>query len=293
MTKTLEIDRVPMDVRLERGELVYFERCPFALPSGADLDYLLAWTLDGHSKSITLFPDTRVMGGQRGSTEEERARLEGLLAEFSREATAWIGRVLPRYHAAMRFGPLRFRVAEERGRDYDPRLSGKVLHVDANSDQPAHGDSFLRVFVNVNPDESREWRTSSSLGALLDVWGDEVRDPGEKRPPLAARLRQRYGSLFGLGLPAESPYDRLMMRLHFFGKTDPYLQERAPKTPWVFAPGSAWVVFSDLVSHAVVGGRYAIDQTYLVPDWAFRDRRRSTRAVIDRYWASRRAEPAA
>lgn len=286
-----EIDEEPLDRRLERGELVYFERCPFPLPQGADLDELLSWTLDGHSKSITLFPDTRVMGGQRASSEAERARLERLLAEFHRQATAWVAQVLPRYHAAMRPGPLRFRVAEERGRDFDPRLSGRVLHVDANSDMPALGESFLRVFVNLNPTESREWLTADSLGPLLDQWGDRVRDPGEHRPGLRERLAYRYRRATGKPLPADSPYDRLMMRLHFFGKTDPYLQQEARSRRWVFAPGSAWVVFSDLVSHAVVGGRYAIDQTYLVPDWAFRDRARSTRAIIDRYWSGRRATP--
>jgi hypothetical protein len=280
-----------IDQRLERGELVLFERCPFPLPEGEDLRYLQSWTLDGHAKAISLFPDSGVMGGQRASSEEDRARLKGLLGEFSREATRWLARTLPRYARAWRFGPLRFRVAEERGREFDPKLSGAFLHVDANSDMPAHGDSFLRLFVNLNPDESREWRTSSSLGALLDVWGDRVRDPREARPPLAERLRLRHGRSLGLELPKTSPYDELMMRLHFFGKTDEYLQHEAPKTHWVFPPRSAWLVYSDLVSHAVVGGRFAIDQTYLVPSWAFRDPERSTRAVIDRYWSGRRAEP--
>jgi hypothetical protein len=79
------------------------------------------------------------------------------------------------------------------------------------------------------------------------------------------------------------------MRLHFFGKTDAYLQQHAERKKWVFPPGSAWLVFSDLVSHAVVSGRYAIDQTYLTPAWAFRRRERSTKEIIERFWAGRTA----
>lgn len=288
---TMNADRAaePLDQRLERGELVYFERCPFPLPTGSDLEFLLSRQLDGHAKSITLFPATGLMGGQQPGTAEETARLKSVLGDFSREASAWLARALPRYHRAARLGPLRFRLVEERGRTIDPRISGALLHVDANSDQAAYGGSFLRIFVNINPTEQREWITSESLGPLLDQWGDEVREPGEIRPDWRTRLRLRFGGRFGVTLPETSTYDQLMMRLHFFGKTDRYLQERAPITRWIFPPGSAWVVFSDLVSHAVVGGQYAIDQTYLVPPHAFREPQRSTRAVIERYWARQRA----
>jgi hypothetical protein len=283
---------LPLDERLERGELVVFERCPFPLPAGEDLEFLLACELDGVSKSITLFPDTGLMGGHCPAPPAGEARLKQLLGDFSREATSWLAGVLPRYHAAMRFGPLRFRVAEERGRIIDPRLTGRLLHVDANSDMPASGDSFLRIFVNINPERDREWLTSLPLAALLDQWGDSVRVAGEGRASLRTRLHRRFGRALGWAQPADTSYDELMMRLHFYGKTDPYLQERAPRTRWVFPPGSAWVVFSDLVSHAVVGGQYAIDQTYLVPARAFRRPGRSTKAVIERFWAGRRA-PAA
>ncbi len=288
MTQTTT-SSLPLDERLERGELVVLDRCPFALPVGDDLRFLLSRELDGISKSITLFPASGLMGGNRPESRAEVARLKGLLAEFSREATAWLSRALPRYHAAMRLGPLRFRNVEEHGRNYDPRLTGALLHVDANSDQAALGDSFLRVFVNINPEQVREWVTSEQLPALLDRWGDRVREPGEGPPALPTRLRLRLGRALGFGLPAETSYDRLMMRLHFFGKTDPYLQELAPKTRWVFQPGSAWLVFSDIVSHAVVSGQYAIDQTYLTPAESFRDIERSARAAIERFWAGKSA----
>lgn len=283
---------LPLDERLERGELVVFERCPFPLPAGEDLEFLLACELDGVSKSITLFPDTGLMGGHLPAPPAVEARLKQLLGDFSRVATSWLAGALPRYHAAMRIGPMRFRVAEERGRVIDPRLTGRLLHVDANSDMPALGDSFLRIFVNINPERDREWLTSLPLAALLDQWGDSVRVAGEGRAPVLRRVRMGIGRALGRVQPPDTSYDELMMRLHFYGKTDPYLQMCAPQTHWIFPPGSAWVVFSDLVSHAVVGGQYAIDQTYLVPARAFRRPGRSTKAVIERFWAGRRSAAA-
>jgi hypothetical protein len=69
----------PLDRQLERGELVFFERCPFALPTGPDLEFLLTRQLDGHSKSITLFPATGLMGGQLPGAAEDSARLKRVL----------------------------------------------------------------------------------------------------------------------------------------------------------------------------------------------------------------------
>ncbi len=262
-----------LEERLERGELVVFERCPFALPAGDDLSFLLAQTVEG-AKSISYYPYEDRTQGHRVVNPEDEARLRRLLRKFHQAATAWLQGALPRYHAAARFGPLRFRTEEEEGRDCDPRYSGSVLHVDMSSDAPAHGESFLRIFVNVNPSRSREWITSEALPALLDHWGDRVRVAGERRPGLADRLKMRFGASLGLSSP----------RLHYFGKTDDFLQNRAPRQHWVFPPGSMWMVFSDIVSHAVVRGQYAIDQTYLIPAHAFRHRACSTQAIIDRFW---------
>ena len=274
-----------MEDRLERGELILYPKAPFRIPDGDDLRFLLTRTAQG-AKSISYFHELGRMTGHRPGLAGEDARLQGLLRGFTRSVADWLAQALPRYHSAMRFGPLRFRTEEEEGRtDVDPRYSGSVLHVDMSSDAPAHGESFLRVFVNINPDQPRRWITSDNLGQLLDRWGDRVRLPGEGKPEGPARRSFDPDD----EPPADSPYHQLMSRLHFHGKTDEYLQRQAPVHHWEFPPGSAWLVFSDIVSHAVQGGRYAIDQTFLIPAHGFRDENRSTKSVIERFWERKRA----
>jgi hypothetical protein len=273
-----------MQAHLEAGGLVYFPHCPVPLPSGVDLEFLRSQGVQG-AKSISYYPETAQLDGQRPAPAEETARLHALLATFNREAANWLGTVLPRYGATLRQGPLRFRTEEEAGRtDVDPRYSGSTLHVDMSSDAPARGESFLRLFVNLHPDQPRHWLTSDTLPQLLQRWRAQGDIPAGPAPGLAARLRLRHGHRLGLRPSTENPYHTLMSRLHFHGKTDPYLQEQATVTRWRFAPGSAWLVFSDLASHAVQGGRWAIDQTFFVPPWGFRDPACSTAAILERYW---------
>lgn len=288
-------DSIPEGVglpeRLERGELVVFAKCPFPLPVGDDREFLIAQTVADGVKSISWYPDEDRLHGHLRRRPGDGERVAGLLRSFNRAADDWLGRALPRFRAAARNGPLRFRTEEEEGRDYESRYSGSVLHVDMSGDAPAHGESFLRIFVNINPSQPREWITSDSLGELLDRWGDRIREAGEGPPGLRERIRLRLGRLLGFPPPADSPYHRLMSRAHFFGKTDDHLQSGAPRRKWVFPPSSAWLVFSDLVNHAVVRGRFAIDKTYIVAPTAFADRRRSTAAIIERFWAGRPAAP--
>src|SRR6185295_8174705 len=87
--------------RLERGELVLFERCPFPLPAGDDLEFLLTRTVS-EAKSITYLRDNSVLHGHLAAQSGDDARLTGLLRDFQRNATEWLARTLPRYHATAR-----------------------------------------------------------------------------------------------------------------------------------------------------------------------------------------------
>ena len=56
-----------------------------------------------------------------------------------------------------------------------------------------------------------------------------------------------------------------MLRFHHFLKENQGYQEReARKTTHSFPPGSTWMVFTDTVSHAVLRGQYALEQTFIV-----------------------------
>jgi 3-deoxy-D-manno-oct-2-ulosonic acid (Kdo) hydroxylase len=47
-------------------------------------------------------------------------------------------------------------------------------------------------------------------------------------------------------------------------KEDAVFQESCPKQRWEFPPCSTWIVFTDCVSHAVLEGQYALEQTFIV-----------------------------
>jgi hypothetical protein len=55
-----------------------------------------------------------------------------------------------------------------------------------------------------------------------------------------------------------------MLRLHHFLKTNDHFQESAPKRFWSFAPGVAWLAFTDALSHADLRGRFALEHSFFV-----------------------------
>jgi hypothetical protein len=53
-----------------------------------------------------------------------------------------------------------------------------------------------------------------------------------------------------------------MLRLHDLAKADAAFQREAPQARVDFAPGTTWVVFSDQVLHAAMGGQHMMEQTF-------------------------------
>ena len=88
--------------------------------------------------------------------------------------------------------------------------------------------------------------------------------PRLRRPwPGSARLLR----LLRVTKALRTPYDDVMLQLHDLAKADLDYQREAPQAAVDFAPGSTWVVFSDQVLHAVMGGQHMMEQTfYLHPD---------------------------
>ena len=78
-----------------------------------------------------------------------------------------------------------------------------------------------------------------------------------------------------------TPYDEFMMQLHNTMKEDANFQETTPKHRWEFPPNSSWMVFTDCVSHAVLSGQYALEQTLLIPQKALVEPQRSPLAVLE------------
>ncbi len=63
-----------------------------------------------------------------------------------------------------------------------------------------------------------------------------------------------------------SPYDRCMRKFHNYMKDTPEFQGRDAYYQEIrFRPFSAWMVFTDMLSHASISGQHAFVDTHLVP----------------------------
>ena len=259
---------VSLEERLERCEIVYFSEAPFAIPEGDDRQFLLEQQLAHRAhKNISFDPHTHKAAGFRKSSAAESERVRSLLESFSQNATAWLSKALPRYSAGWQLDRVSYRPAEEATRQLRLKARNDLLHVDSFPTRPTNGNRILRLFVNLNPTEVRKWVTSDPFGTLLAKYGHEVGLPGQSQTAWNQRihsLQEGFLRLFQPDRPVRSPYDAFMLKFHDYLKANSEFQKHGPKNYRDFPPGSAWIVFTDAVSHAVLRGRFALEHSYFV-----------------------------
>lgn len=250
---------------LERGEVIHYPVCPFPLPAGADLEFLLAQRLASRAhKNIGYDPRTGKVTAFRGGSAEHAERLKHIFAMFSTTTTLWLSRLLPRYAAGWRLDRVSYRPEEEATRQLRRTARNDLLHVDAFPSRPTNGARILRVFANINPREPRVWITGDPFARLLERYGREAGLPSADGASLFGRLREGVLGLFHPARRARSAYDAFMLRLHNFLKANDDFQQNAPRRHWYFQPGSAWLVITDTASHAVLSGRFALEHSYFL-----------------------------
>ena len=84
-----------------------------------------------------------------------------------------------------------------------------------------------------------------------------------------------------------SPYDEFMMRFHNYLKENAAFQQNCPKQHWEFPPGSSWMVYTDMVSHAVLSGQFALEQTLIISREVMVSPERSPYGVLSRLATAR------
>jgi hypothetical protein len=214
----------------------------------------------------------RVSGAS--ATGESAERLRGMLARFSDEAEAFVRRACPAYADRLRVGRTSFRPVEIAGRESSWRKDDTRLHVDSFPATPVQDQRILRVFANVNPDgRPRSWRVGEDFRGLAARFAPRLRAP---MPGTALLLHVLH-----LTKTRRSPYDALMLQLHDRMKEDTAYQSAAPQQPFDFPPGSAWIAFTDQVSHAAMSGQHQLEQTFLLPVRAMLDEGRSPLRILE------------
>lgn len=262
---------------LERAEVVYFERCPIELPSQADLEFLqsgLPGTLK--TKNISYHPESDSVPKFEATPEIEQ-RVQTILRTQGRRVAEFLSSTLPDFVPGWSLGTTSFRPIEEQGRDLKPRSSNELVHIDAGAYGATNGARIFRFFVNVHPTQPRIWGTKGSFQALMgkrdELW--EAARAGNTAVPLKrTALDNAYSGLVGaLGklyplarVIDSSPYDRSMRRIHNCMKENPRFRDDPSDYREIhFPPMSAWMVFTDAISHSVLKGQYAFVTTALVP----------------------------
>jgi hypothetical protein len=250
--------------RLERGEIITFAPCPFALPAGDDLNFLLQQRLKGSSKNISYNPVSHAVTGFAEESAEQAARLRDLMRTFSERVICWLAQELPRYACAWQPDRASLRPEEEATRQLRVTARNDLLHFDAFPSRPTCGQRILRLYVNINPSDERVWATADTFARVLEQYGTKVGLPGQHARGWIGRLRQGIVGLLQANAQERTEYDDFMLRLHHFLKRNEKFQVCAARRLWHFKPGTAWLLFADGISHAELRGRYALEHSFFI-----------------------------
>lgn len=263
--------------QLEAGSVLFFPQTPIAI-AAEDLDFLLDQQQvgSGYHKNIAYRPsEDRVTGfvSQEHATEE---RLRAVMRSYSRAVVEFLSRFLAPYQQRWKLDYASYRPQEEQGRDLKLTKRNDLMHTDAFPTRPTHGDRILRFFNNINPQRSREWITGGTFESLVRQFAGQRQLAERNQIPIPSDIDHRgvagvlaaAGKSLGLAtvMPAlaRSPYDEFMHRFHNWLKENSDYQQHAPKERHSFPPGSSWMCYTDMVSHAVLSGQYALEQTFIV-----------------------------
>jgi 3-deoxy-D-manno-oct-2-ulosonic acid (Kdo) hydroxylase len=266
---------------LESGHIVFLPRSPIEIPI-ADRELLLdrKQSSSAYHKNIAYRPlEDRVTGLDRTEAREGE-KLRAVLAEYSKRSVEFLRIFLAPYADRWQLEFASFRPIEEKGRSARLHARNDLLHFDSFPTRPTNGGRILRFFTNINPTESRVWLTSQTFEAFGPLMVKAGGLTSSLHNPLVRGMHSLARAV-RLRAAKRSPYDDLMHRCHNAMKEDANFQENTPKNRWEFPPNSSWMVFTDCVSHAVLSGQYALEQTLLIPLSALVEPERSPLRILE------------
>lgn len=258
---------------LESGAVLSFPDMPFVLRDDERRFLDPRWA-DGRAKNISVRWPSGALRGTAAETDD-RAALRAMIVRYADEAEALVHRLCPHYVGRTRRGNTSFRPARIEGRVTSWRQDDTRLHVDAFPSNPMRGVRLLRVFANVNPNgEPRRWRVGESFEDFARRYLPRIGRPLPGAHALLHSLR--------ITKARRTEYDHVMLRLHDLAKADADYQRNAPQQAVDFMPGTTWLVFSDQVLHAAMGGQHMFEQTFLLDVERQRHPERSPLGVLER-----------
>ena len=243
---------------VEDGLVLSFPQLPFELAE-SERRFLDPRWADGKAKNISVRWPGGELRGAAGDTAD-LAALKAMIVRYAEQSEAFALRLFPHYRGHLQRGNTSFRPVDVAGRETSWRKDDTRLHIDAFPSNPMQGTRLLRVFCNVNPNgEPRRWRVGEPFEALARRYLPSIPRPA----PGSAWLMETLH----ITKRRRTEYDHVMLQLHDRAKADAAFQSGSPQARVDFAPRTTWVVFSDQVLHAAMGGQHMMEQTfYLAPE---------------------------
>ena len=242
-----------VEALIEAGAVLSFAHLPFVL-TDAERQFLDPRWADGKAKNISVRWPSAEFRGAAGSARD-LAALKAMIVRYAEQSEAFALRLFPHYRGHLRRGNTSFRPVDVAGRETSWRQDDTRLHIDAFPSNPMQGTRLLRVFCNVNPNgKPREWRVGEPFEAHARRYLSVIRRPW----PGSTWLMEKTG----ITERRRTEYDHVMLQLHDRAKADADFQRNSPQARAAFAPGTTWVVFSDQVLHAAMGGQHMLEQTF-------------------------------
>ncbi|MCA0402899.1 MAG: Kdo hydroxylase family protein [Proteobacteria bacterium] len=243
---------------LESGRVVYFPNLSFEFNEVQTNALLRPDILDGKHKNISFDYQTQKLGGFKKEEPQLVAPLAELMQNYAEFARQLVDTTFPQYQSYLLWGRTSYRPAEIKGRPSSKRKDDTRLHVDSFPASPVNGKRILRVFCNVNPNNhARIWHLGEPFEVILERFAKQI--PAYNKT--LARLLKWTKTTKSL----RSAYDHYQLKLHDTMKLDDDYQTKVNKNRIDFPALSTWVVFTDEVSHAALGGQFLLEQTFYLP----------------------------
>jgi hypothetical protein len=241
---------------LEHGSILYLPNLAFPLSSEEHL-LLTSDKVDPKRKNISYDSTTDLLGGSLWEGEEGE-KLKEMLNRYARLSSRFLQHLFPHYLSHLSLARTSFRPVEISGRKSSPRKDDTRLHVDAFPSKPTQGKRILRLFTNVNLEgKARVWKVGEPFEQVVQQFACKVPPPLLGSATLLKLLR--------ITKERRTLYDHYMLHIHDRMKEDDHYQRTVSQEEISFPPGSSWIVFTDLVSHAALSGQCAFEQTCTLP----------------------------
>jgi hypothetical protein len=280
---------------LEAGGILYFPQTPVPIPPD-DLQFLLGQkqSSSGLHKNIAYKPSRDELSGvdRKAALPADVEKLHTIMRSYSAGVETFLINFLAPYQRRWRLDYASFRPLEEEGRDLPVRRRNDLLHTDAFPTRPTKGWRILRFFHNIHPTRTRDWVVGDPFARVVTAFVPrKIATPSADG--VAAKTGKQLAQATGLAalVPQwkRTPYDEFMMQLHNTMKEDSAFQASCAREEVKFVPGSSWMVYTETVPHAVLGGQYALEQTFLVDPAAMVTPESSPIAILEKMSGQRLA----